>query len=76
MADITITKLHPSLGAAINPELTIVAPPPRRAVAALMALALVGLAVGAVVVVVRRRRVLAVHDDAYDRRGRARIAAR
>lgn len=70
------TMLHPSLGATIDPELTLVAPPPRRAIGALMALAFVGLAVGFVVVVVRRRRVLAVHDDAYGSRGRARIAAR
>jgi hypothetical protein len=67
------TTLHPSLGANVNPELTMIAPPPHRAIGALMALAVVGLAVGFGVVVVRRRRVLAVHDDAYDR---ARIAAR
>jgi hypothetical protein len=72
----TTTTLHPSLGAKINPELTMMAPPPHRAIGALMALAVVGLAVGFVVVVVRRRRVLAVHDDAYHRRVRARIAAR
>ncbi|MCA1663304.1 MAG: hypothetical protein LC659_03385, partial [Myxococcales bacterium] len=71
-----MTTLHPSFGAKMNPELTLVAPPPHRAIGALMALAFVGLAVGFVVVVVRRRRVLAVDDDAYQRRVRARIAAR
>jgi hypothetical protein len=72
----TTTTVHPSLGARIDPELTMLAPPPRRAIGALMALAFVGLGVGFVVVIVRRRRVLAVHDDAYHRRPRARVAAR
>jgi len=75
-AQATTTMVHPSLGARIDPELTMLAPPPHRAIGALMALAVVGIAVGFVVVVVRRRRVLAVHDAAYDRRPRARIAAR
>lgn len=63
----TTTTVHPLLGATVDPELTILVPPARRAIGAIMALAFVGLAVGFVVVMVRRRRVLAVHDHAYDR---------
>jgi hypothetical protein len=70
----TATIVHPPLGAQLDPELTLLMPPPRHSIGAVMALAFVGLGIAFGVVIARRRRVLHESENAYH--GRPRVAAR
>lgn len=72
-AHATATLVHPPLGAQLDPELTLLVPPPRHSIGAVMALAFVGLGLAFGIVIARRRRVHE-HEDAVHHRPR--IAAR
>jgi hypothetical protein len=52
----TAMLVHAPLGAQIDPELTLLSPPPRHTIGVVMALAFVALGIGFGVVVARRRR--------------------
>ncbi|HEX8953067.1 MAG TPA: hypothetical protein VF945_14530 [Polyangia bacterium] len=72
-AHATATLVHPPLGAQLDPELTLLVPPPRHSIGAVMALAFVGLGLAFGIVIARRRRGHE-HEDAIHHRPH--IAAR
>jgi len=72
-AHATATLVHPPLGAQLDPELTLLVPPPRHSIGLVMALAFVGLGLGFGIVIARRRR---GHESADAYEHRPRIAAR
>lgn len=63
----TATLVHPPLGAVVEPELTLLSPPPRHSIGIVMALVFVGLGIVFGVVIARRRRVAHENERAYHR---------
>lgn len=72
-AHATATMVHPPLGAQLDPELTLLSPPPGHSIGAVMALTFVGLGLAFGIVIARRRR---VHDHEHAYEHRPHIAAR
>ena len=61
----TALLVHPPLGALVDPEMTLLSPPPRHTIGLVMALVFVALGLGFGVVIARRRRAVPGSEAAY-----------